>query len=294
MTQNITPNALIEPDTEEKQNLASYLKKQRQDVEDKAIEAIEWYIRRKRIGSFGSRILRVMAILLTFIGGISPLLPPLLQTIGFLEIPKEQAGEIAFAMAQFGYIAFAIAATCMALDKFMGLSSSWMRYITTSFALQKALAEFQTDWILMWSEVKNDIPTDEQQKKILHRIKEFRLQILTEMEQETQMWTNEFQSNLAQLQMSTKAKLESEQPGIIDLTVSNAARAEHGLNVMIDSLTVAHMTGTQLQIGHVAHGQRKVTVHGIVDGKDVQVSRIINVTSNAMMELKLSLPIADK
>jgi len=279
---DLYPASLLEPDIKEGQSPAAYLKALREEVENKAIESINWYISKKKLKSLGSRFLRVLAILLTCIGGLFPILQG-------IDLPYIQQVN-----AQYGYIALAIAATCMALDKFMGLSSSWMRYITTSFSLQKDLAEFQTDWILMWSEVKSDTPTSAQYKKILHRIKAFRLKILTEIEQEIQLWTSEFQSNLAQLQMSTREKREFYQPGIIDLTVTNATCAKQGLNVVIDCLTVALMTSPQLQIGHIMPGQHKVTVHGIVEGQDVQTSHIINMIPNGIVELKLSLPIDEQ
>lgn len=276
---NICPTPLNEPNTEEAQKPATYLKRLRYETEEKAIEAIQWYIKRKRRSSFWSIMLRFITIWLTFIGGVAPLL----QSVGLINAQWGQAG----------YIVLALAATCMYVDKFMGLSSSWMRYITADFALQKALAEFQTNWILMWYEVKSDIPTKEQQEKLLRCIQEFQLRILVEMEQETQMWINEFQSNIAQLQMSTKAKLESYQPGIIVLTVPNAKHAEHGLNVMIDNLTVAHFTGSHIQIGHILPGQHHITIQGIVNGKEIQVYHIVTITPNAMVELKLSLPIEE-
>lgn len=277
---DLHPVLLLEAEIKEGQSPAAYLKALREEVEKKAIESINWYIRKKKFKSIGSRVLRVLTILLTCIGGLFPIL----QGIDLPDILN----------AQYGYIALAIAATCMALDKFMGFSSSWMRYMTTSFTLQKDLAEFQTDWILMWSEVKSDTPTSAQYQKILRRIKTFRLKILTEIEQEIQLWTSEFQSNLAQLQTFTRAKLEFYQPGILDLTVTNATRAERGLNVMIDNLTVALMTSTQLQIGYIMPGQHKVTVHGVMDGQDVQTSHIINMLPNGMVELKLSLSIDEQ
>jgi len=278
---DLYPASLLEPNIKEGQSPAAYLKALREEVENKAIESINWYIRNKKFKSIASRVLRVLAILLACIGGLFPILQG-------IDLPYIQLN------GQYGYIALAIAATCMALDKFMGLSSSWMRYMTTSFTLQKDLAEFQSDWILMWSEVKSDTPTSPQYKNILLRIKTFRLKILTEIEQEIQLWTSEFQSNLAQLQMFTRAKLEFYQPGIIDLTVTNATCAKQGLNVLIDSLTVALMTNPQLQIGHIMPGQHKVIVHGIVEGKDVQTSHIINMLPNGIVELKLSLPIDEQ
>ena len=276
--QNIHPTALQEPDTEG-YNSVAYINQLRKEVENKAVETINWYIKRKQYQSVMSKMLRLFAILLVLIGGLHPILLSL-----DLGLPKN---------AQYGYIAFAIAAACLSLDKFMGFSSSWIRYIKTAFDLQKALAEFQTDWVLMWAEVKNDSLDSKQQKKLLCRIKVFHTEIYTEIEHEFKMWASEFQNSLVQLQKDTQAKREisRSRPGIMELTVTNAKHAQHGLNVKVDDLTVAHMTGELLQIGHILPGQHYVVVHGTVDGKDVQASGRVDIVADETAELKLSLPI---
>ncbi|RKZ76520.1 MAG: hypothetical protein DRR19_28575 [Candidatus Parabeggiatoa sp. nov. 1] len=276
--QNIHPTALQEPDTEG-YNSVAYINQLRKEVENKAVETINWYIKRKQYQSVMSKMLRLFAILLVLIGGLHPILLSL-----DLGLPKN---------AQYGYIAFAIAAACLSLDKFMGFSSSWIRYIKTAFDLQKALAEFQTDWVLMWAEVKNDSLDSKQQKKLLCRIKVFQTEIYTEIEHEFKMWASEFQNSLVQLQKDTQAKREisRSRPGIMELTVTNAKHAQHGLNVKVDDLTVAHMTGELLQIGHILPGQHYVVVHGTVDGKDVQASGRVDIVADETAELKLSLPI---
>lgn len=270
---NLQTTAFFESESEGQLSAAD-LKKFGKEVESKAQKTIDWYFKRKTTQSFASKSLRVIAILLVLLGGLSPIL----QCLGLMD-------------SLYGYIALAMAAASIAFDKFMGFSTAWMRYMTTAFNLQTALAEFRADWLLMWAEVKNNYPTEEQQKMLLSRIKEFYTKIHTAIERETQLWVNEFQSNLAQLQRTTQASLESTQPGILELTVANAQRADSGLNVMIDGLTVAHTSGEHLQVGHIIPGQHKVTVHGYVDGKEVQTSSVINMTANAMVELKMLLPV---
>jgi hypothetical protein len=268
--EDLHPSLLSEPGVEEKD-----LKALRKEVETQARETINWYIKRKGSRAAGSKFLRISAILLIFAGGLSPIL----QGIDWIKLQD----------CQYGYIALALAAACIAIDKFMGFSSSWMRYMTTAITLQKVLADFQTDWILIWSEVTNDTPTGEQQRKLLQRIKDFRLRLLTEIERETQMWTHEFQSNLALMESVTKTQQESLAPGILDLTVANGNLAEHGLTVVVDGLTVALMRAERLQIGHILPGQHDVMVHGIVDGKETQASGVINMVAGATVDLKLSL-----
>jgi len=272
MKEDLYPSHLNESDLEEKD-----LKTLRREAETKAKEAINWYIQRKNSKSAWSKFLRISAIFMIFAGGLSPIL----QGIEWFNLQD----------CQYGYIALALAAVCIVLDKFMGFSSSWMRYMTTAVKLQKALADFQTDWILIWSEVKDNIPTVEQNRQLLQRIKDFRLKMLAEIEQETQMWTHEFQSNLAQLERVTQTQPESLRPGILDLTVIHGLMAEQGLTVMIDGLTVAHTRGERVQIGHILPGQHDVKVHGMVDGKEILAAGVVNMIAGTTVELKLSLPI---
>ena len=272
MKEDLYPSHLNESDLEEKD-----LKTLRREAETKAKEAINWYIQRKNSKSAWSKFLRISAIFMIFAGGLSPIL----QGIEWLNLQD----------CQYGYIALALAAVCIVLDKFMGFSSSWMRYMTTAVKLQKALADFQTDWILIWSEVKDNIPTAEQNRQLLQRIKDFRLKMLAEIEQETQMWTHEFQSNLAQLERVTQTQQESLRPGILDLTVIHGLMTEQGLTVMIDGLTVAHTRGERVQIGHILPGQHDVKVHGMVDGKEISAAGFVNMIAGTTVELKLSLPI---
>jgi hypothetical protein len=269
--EDIYPSSIKEQDLEGQDIITL-----RKEVETKARESIDWYIKRKRTKSMGSKVLRISAILFIFVGALSPIL----QGIDWLKLQD----------CQYGYIALALAATCVIIDKFMGFSSSWMRYMTTAIVLQKALVNFQTDWLLLWAEVNDDTPTMGQRKKLLHCIKHFRLKIISEIERETQLWTHEFQSNLSQMEIVTKTQQETQQPGIIDLTVTNGHLAEQGLTVVINGVAVALMRGQQLKIGHILPGQHDVRVQGIVEGKEVQASGVINMVAGAIAELKLSLP----
>lgn len=65
-------------------------------------------------------------------------------------------------LGHFGYIFLALAAGCVAMDKFFGFSSNWMRFMTTSLALQRHLAEFEMDWNILWLEIQDHKPTPEQ------------------------------------------------------------------------------------------------------------------------------------
>ena len=185
--EDIYPSPFKEQDLEEQD-----LKVLRKNVETKATESINWYLKHKNTKARSSKFLRVSSIIFIFIGGISPILQGLEWFNG--------------QDCQYGYIALAFAAVCIAFDKFFGFSSSWMRYMTTAIKLQKALANFQTDWMLSWAEVKDNTPSVEQHRQLLQHIKQLSLNILNEIEHETKMWTHEFQSNLSQLEEITESQ----------------------------------------------------------------------------------------
>jgi hypothetical protein len=246
-------------------------------AERQALAAIDWYHANKKLKSLLSRWLRFLAILLTTLGGLVPILEKHV-TIPFLDNPT------------YGYLYLPLAAACVGLDRFFGLSSGWMRYLTTSMALQKALVEFQMDWTLIWSEVAGGTPTAEQRKALIERVKAFRLLVAGQVEQETQAWVSEFQTNLSQLEKNAREQMAAQQPGGIDLRVANAAKVLDGLEVSLDGRAVTRMRGDRTHIGQVAPGFHAVVVRGRVGERDVETSAVVNVSAGAMAGVSLTLP----
>ena len=96
----------------------------------------------------------------------------------------------------------------MLSDKLFGVSSNWMRYMTTVMALKRHQAEFEMDWARLMLKVEGNQPSADQQKSMLDRLTDFRLKVVGEMEQETHAWVAEFKSNLAQLEQQAKSHLQ--------------------------------------------------------------------------------------
>ena len=256
-------------------DITTQLNQLRQHVEDRAVEAINWYLKRKASKSFWSRGLRFLAILFTTLGGLIPVSTPLL--------PYDFMGQL-------GYVMLALAAACIGFDHFFGLSTGWMRFMVTEMSLQQVLAEFQMDWQLLWAKVEDGKPTAEQQQMLLQRLKTFRLQIIKEMTQEMQAWVAEFQSNLALLEKTTRERIAEQHPGSIELIVADADQAEQGVRVSIDGLYATQMRGTQTtQIGPLIPGQHIIAVQGVVKGKTCENASVINVPPGGVVTLRLNL-----
>jgi SMODS and SLOG-associating 2TM effector domain 2 len=156
-------------------------------AEGRAIDAVDWYLEDKRGKRAWSRGLRVLAILLVVAGGLQPV----------LEAARPGGGAPAW-----GYVLLALAAACAGFDRFFGLSSGWMRAMTTAQALRRRLELLQYDWA---SECARAATRTVDGKLVLARLallRAFAEDAAAVMQQETSEWVFEFQSNLVQLEAS--------------------------------------------------------------------------------------------
>jgi hypothetical protein len=169
-------------------------------MEASTIEAIDWYLKHKAFKSRMSKALRLGTIVFLSIGGSFPILAEIARRLGYLALSDQY----------WGYLALALAATCLGLDKLFGFSSGWMRFMKTQIVLQKVLAEFQLDWAMLLKETSHTTPSSlEHELKMLERLKKFRLRVLAEIEKEMQTWVEEFKSNLFQLEQQAESRLRA-------------------------------------------------------------------------------------
>ncbi len=153
---------------------------------DKVKRDAEWYLTNRRSNKSLSRFIRTSSIFLAALGTLCPLADSL-----SLKIFK----NITF--SQFGYIFFAIAASLFLFDKFFGLSSGWMRYISTHMAINKLIDEFQYEWLILNQPTAGE--PFAQRKAKLEKMKNLCTQVNELKITETNLWISEFQSNMAQL-----------------------------------------------------------------------------------------------
>jgi len=128
----------LELDCPEMQALSEWLSSAYSATERASLDAIQWYIHKKRSKSRWSRVTRSLAIALGVVGALVPLVSPV----------------ISISLA-WGYTALGLAGGCVALDKLFGFSSSWMRYIQAEFELQHLLQGLQYAWMRSVCSVPN-------------------------------------------------------------------------------------------------------------------------------------------
>ena len=166
-------------------------------AEGRAIEATDWYLQDKRGKRIWSRGLRLVAILLVTAGGLQPLL---------------DAAAPGPSRTAWGYVLLALAAACVGFDRFFGLSSGWMRSMTTAQALERRLEQLQYDWAAECARSAARTVDPKQAQTRLALLRAVSDDMAALMQQETAEWVLEFQSNLLRLERSNTTR-----PGSVPL-----------------------------------------------------------------------------
>jgi len=150
----------------------------------------QWYARNLGSKKRMAQLLRVLAIFAAAVAGLVPLLAQLCPGISAL----------------WSTIALASGAVFIALDKFFGFSSGWMRYIRAQVALAALLEEFTLDWQIGFAGWHGQQPTTEQTQEQLALAKGFIEAVNAIVQSETHNWINEFSSALQQSEQVLRKK----------------------------------------------------------------------------------------
>jgi hypothetical protein len=166
-------------------------------IQEKTNQTISWYFFKKKWPSRVSRWCRAIAIFGTALGGLCPILQGTLTKPLF---PAGIASGLTFSTA--GYLFLALAAAALAVDKYGGFSTAWIRYVRAGLKLQDQLNVFQMEWQILCA--TNDLSTGgEVGAKVvalLTRLKEFVASVGALVDAETQEWMTEFQNALSLLE----------------------------------------------------------------------------------------------
>ncbi|MET9117226.1 SLATT domain-containing protein [Streptomyces longwoodensis] len=96
-----------------------------------ALETAAWYLADRTGKRRGARALRAG----TAAGAVAAAALPLLDLSGVLD-----------GAARWGYLALLVAVSCVGVDRFLGVTSGWMRDVATAQAVQRRLQVLQFDW----------------------------------------------------------------------------------------------------------------------------------------------------
>ncbi|GGS56481.1 SLATT domain-containing protein [Streptomyces griseoviridis] len=100
-------------------------------VERGALETVAWYLADRTWKRRAARVLRGGAAAGAVAGAALPLL--------------DLAGAVG-GVAVWGYVALLLGVACVAVDRYFGVTSGWMRDVATAQAVQRRLQALQFDW----------------------------------------------------------------------------------------------------------------------------------------------------
>ena len=145
-----------------------------------AQDAIDWYLTEKKRKARWSRGLRAAAAILTVLGGVIP--------VAALTAGRAELGNG-------GFIMLALAAGCLAYDRFFGYSSSWLRYVAAATKLRAQLNDFQLSWLReTLPRPRGPAPDD----VLIELVREFVHALDETIRQETDSWLVEFHTHMAE------------------------------------------------------------------------------------------------
>jgi hypothetical protein len=157
-------------------------------------KAVNWYYLSKKSKSWLGYILRAGSTLAIAVAGVIPI-------IG--EIYERSDGSPLISPA-WATVALAIAALFVALDRFGGYTSGWVRYVRTA----QRLCILQADFCLDWEEYRFRCPqlTAEETREGILLCRTFLQNVNLEVQNETSAWAQEFQQALLEVDGLSKSK----------------------------------------------------------------------------------------
>ena len=169
----------------DRDNLADSLGKAYDLACKKTLDAIKWYQSARKKRRVAAQGLRFLAALLIVGGTLVPVLKPL--------YPDDVPAEV-------GYVLIVASGACLLINRAMGLSSGWIRYIRTSFILEKDLDAFQLDWAKALADMGGRPETPKQVDDLLDKLRSFVAKVNRVLLNEMDTWADQFNQDLALLE----------------------------------------------------------------------------------------------
>jgi len=247
---------------------------------DRAQEATDWYLRAKRGKRIGARLLRLGAIILTTAAGILPILQ---------QIYVGADGKPPFAPA-WASVLLALAVFLLAIDRFYGFSSAWLRYITAELQIKQARETFEIDWQGANASFAGQPPTPEQIRSVIATIRSFADQINTVVVAETTKWANDFLEVLHQIDETTKASAQAPQTGSLSVTVDNGDQVDPpGWSLALDQAPALQYSGKTAAIAGLISGDHVVRVTAKSNNRIVRAEALASIRAGTISAVQLSL-----
>lgn len=236
----------------------------------------EWYMKhRKRHGTI-TRTIRVISILLFAIG----ILWPIVKKHFPLLIQKD---------FDLGYLSLAIGGILLLLDKYLGISTGFVRFYIAELDIKKNTLEFIENWQIEIIKSSNPLTTDNI-LSLVNTIKTFRQSVLTTIQVETGAWASEFQSQTGELYELFKQKQNDYKLGRISVNIKNHLNYSN-LEVGLDDAEPISLNGkTSIVFKNLSIEPHIILIRATKDGDIYSYSENTDVVGDKMAEITITLP----
>jgi hypothetical protein len=275
------------------EKLKQELVKKYEEVIKEAEKQADWYVINKDRKKKWARFIKAFAIVATGLGGLIPILQvifPSGKQLSALQTPgSEQVWHFSID-PNYGYLLLAISGILILFDKYFGLSSGWIRYITTELGIRKKIRELKFNWMIEINKYNYCavILDCTQAEALLNILKDFTIKVDELVNQETSAWAAEFQTNLGDLQKTIDSKMDSMKPGSIKIVLKNPAGYEK-IYVKINNSPVKEIKGSESLIDNVPPGPYEILVEAVktADSSQVVRNKVVQVEPNKMVVAEL-------
>ncbi|WP_375765612.1 DUF4231 domain-containing protein [Archangium gephyra] len=258
-------------------------------VVKKAQDAISWYDARKRRHKNRALFYRITAIVLAGAASIVPIVLAM--------VPPDQGWNPA-RWVPIASILAAASAGCIGIDKLVGNSASWMRYLTTMLDLEAQLEALQFAWARRALEAQTlKASNDDNLIASLNLLQEALAQANQSVKTETMEWVALFSGNLQEVEKSIVAQraalatLPTPSYGALKLEVTNTDTLDgQQYEVQLgESKLLTHSGPTKAFTG-LAIGLLAIRVTATRKKTPVSAEEVVAIRPGETTVVKLSLP----
>ena len=199
--------------------------------------------------------------------------------------------ETRLQLTQSAVVSLAMAGLMQVIDRVFGLSSGWLRYITTVTAMEKLTHKFEFDWAFY---VLNHAPRTLDDCKVLFEIARNYLDEIQKLRSdETDNWVAEFNRGVALLGEMLKSQRDtanaanstSKQTGAIILTLMHAAQPV-AVTITLNTTAPETFTGLSWSRKDLPPGQYQIKIDK--DGFSYQT--VTTVSAGEIATVRVTIP----
>ncbi|MBV8094537.1 MAG: SLATT domain-containing protein [Acetobacteraceae bacterium] len=236
-----------------------------------AEQVIGWYLRKVGKKRFGARALRLFAILATTAAALIPL------------IAQIYTGAFAPAWAS---VVLVLAAAAVVLDRFLGFSSGWMRFLVTELQIREALHRFH-----LRVETKRAACSDTgfetaDVQEVIAICLDFVLALDHILRDETSHWATEFRAVLREMEEAARVQAEARRTGAVRLSFPLADQATKGWEAAIDGGAAAIYYNESATIRDLSPGKHTVQLRAEIDGQQKTARKSFTVLGGEVVNLE--------